>query len=87
MCVRALANNSKYQDNVLACPKVVRHFRIMVRHFIIVIKILHFLVTRLSEVIGHNVLAVSEFFYTCTAKMPGKCPVSLLSRALCVGRT
>ena len=29
---RALANNSKCQD--LACPKVVGHFRILVRHFI-----------------------------------------------------
>ena len=32
--------------------------------------------------LGHNVRATSEF-YTCTAKVPGKCPfVRLLSRAL-----
>ena len=42
---------------------------------VFIIKILCFLVTRLSEVIGHNVQAVSEF-YTYTEKMPGKCPVS-----------
>ena len=50
--------------------------------FIIVIKILCFLVTRLSGVLGHNVRAVSEF-YTRTAKMPGKCPVSDCYLELC----
>ena len=54
---------------VLACPKVVGHFRILVGHVIIVLKILYFLVTRLG-VLGHNIRAVSQF-YTRTAK---KCP-------------
>ena len=50
---------------------------------IIAIKMLYFLVTRLSGVLGHNVWAVSEF-YTRTAIMPGICPVSDCYLELCI---
>ena len=70
MC-RALANNLIIRAmHVLACQKVVGHFRDFGQSFHNCIKILYFLVTRMSEVLGYNVRAFSEF-YTLTAKMPG----------------
>ena len=79
---RALANNSKCQDNMSLHAQKWSDISGFWSHFIIVIKILCFLVTRLSGVLGHNGRAVSEF-YTRTAKMPGKCPVSDCYLELC----
>ena len=44
-------------------------------------KILYFLVTRLSEVLGNNVQAVSVLY--TYSKMPGKCSVSDCSDSMC----
>ena len=68
---RALAHNSKCKDN-MCIPTSGRTFPDFGQTFHKTFcKILWFLVTRLSEVLGHNVRAVSEF-YTSTAKKARK---------------
>ena len=77
---RALANNSKCQDNMSLHAQ--KWSDIYGFWSDISFKILYFLVIRLSGVLGYNVRAVSEF-YTRTAKMPGKGPVSDCYLELC----
>ena len=82
MC-RALANNSKCQDNTYmypCIPKSGRTFPDLVGHFIIVLKSY---ISWLPGCQKCNVRAFSEF-HTLNAKMPGKCPVSDCCLELCM---
>ena len=78
MC-RALANNSKCQDNAydLACPKVVGHFRILVSHFILKSYTSWFPGYRSAKDIMSG---QSQSFI----HVPGKCPVSDCYLELCM---